>query len=308
MQLNHETKYNTVGVKTSFSIKDLENLSGVKAHTIRIWEKRYALLKPERSDTNIRTYNIHGLQKLLNISFLNENGLKVSKIAQLSESEIYSKVKELALDNESGQHDISSFKLAMLNFDQELFDVTYNKMLATCSFREIFQKTFLKLLDEIGVLWMTNTITPAHEHFISTLIQQKLQINIERVQGKSETTDTTYVLFLPINEIHELGLMYVHFELLLKGCKSIYLGPSVPIENLLEVKKVFKNTTFISYFTVAPELNSVPEYLEKFAATVFNGKNEQLHILGRNTTGVDVSAISPQIIVHEKIKDLLVIV
>tara|TARA_R110002050_G_scaffold204327_1_gene339603 strand:- start:90461 stop:91354 length:894 start_codon:yes stop_codon:yes gene_type:complete len=294
-----------VGVKTSFSIKDLENLSGVKAHTIRIWEKRYALLTPERSDTNIRTYNIVGLQKLLNVAFLNDNGIKVSKIAEFSDSEIYSKVKELSLNNDSDKLYISTFKVAMLNFDQELFDVTYNKMLATCSFREIFQGTFLQLLDEIGLLWMTNTITPAHEHFISTLIQQKLQINIERVQGASPNADNTFVLFLPLNEIHELGLMYLHFELLLKGYKSIYLGPSVPVENLLELKKIFNNITFISYFTVAPEMNMVPKYLEKFTSLLLENKNEHLYILGRNTKGLDVSSISSQISVHDKISDLL---
>ncbi len=294
-----------MGVKTSFSIKDLENLSGVKAHTIRIWEKRYELLHPERSGTNIRTYDLNNLQKLLNVSYLNANGLKVSKIAKLSDPEIHSEVKEVSLKGNSGAHHINTFKVAMLNFDQELFDVTYNKMLATCSFREIFQDTFLRLLDEIGVLWMTHTITPAHEHFITTLIQQKLQINIERVQGAKSDSGTTYVLFLPTNEIHELGLMYIHFELLLKGYKSIYLGPSVPTENLLELKKVFNDISFISYLTVAPAIDTVEEYLSDFAQTIINQESERLHIIGRNTKELKKESISPNIIVHNEIKDLL---
>jgi methanogenic corrinoid protein MtbC1 len=119
-------------------------------------------------------------------------------------------------------------------------------MLAVCSFREIFQETFLRLLNEISVLWMTNTISPVHERFISTLIQQKLLLNIERVQGLSDGSSKVYALFLPMNEIHELGLLYIHFELLLRGYKSIYLGASVPMENLLELQKVFSEITFVS--------------------------------------------------------------
>lgn len=294
-----------MGVKTSFSIKDLENLSGVKAHTIRIWEKRYDLLTPERSNTNIRTYNLNNLQKLLNLSFLNENGIKVSKLAKLSDSEIFTEVKEMTLKEGTDVHSLSTFKLAMLNFDQELFDVTYNKMLATCSFREIFQGTFLPLLDEIGVLWMTKTITPAHEHFISSLIQQKLQINIERVQGAVDHSEKTYVLFLPLNEIHELGLLYLHFELLLRGAKSIYLGPSVPTGNLLELKKVFKNITFISYLTVAPEMSMVPKYLKEFSNLVLSNDSDSLCVIGRNTKGISESQLPKGVSVYDSISELI---
>lgn len=294
-----------MNIKTSFSIKDLENLSGVKAHTIRIWEKRYELLIPERSDTNIRTYDLESLQKLLNISLLNSQGLKVSKIASLSEDEIYSKVKEFSINGNSGQHFIDTFKMAMLNFDQELFDITYNKMLTVSSFREIFQGTFIQLLDEIGVLWITHTITPAHEHFIVTLIQQKLQLNIERIQGGNSKSKGTYVLFLPENEIHDLGLMYIHFELLLKGYKCIYLGSSVPMANLLELKKVFNDITFVSYFTVSPTVDAVGQYLAEIATQVLTKEGEFLHVMGRSTKGLSKEAIPEGIKVYDKIEELL---
>ncbi len=294
-----------MGIKTNFSIKDLENLSGVKAHTIRIWEKRYDLLKPERSETNIRTYNLNSLQKLLNVSVLNEHGMKVSKIAKLSDDDISSQVKELSIVDDSSQHFMHSFKLAMLTFDQELFDATYNTMLKTFSFREIFQGIFMQLLQDIGVLWVTNTITPAHEHFISTLIQQKLQINIEKVQGTSDASQGTFVLFLPLNEIHDLGLMYIHYELLLKSYKCIYLGQSVPIENLLEVKKVFDKMTFISYFTVSPPNDSVDQYLKEISSLVLTDKGEELHIFGRNTKEVNISSLPSNIRIHENMEELL---
>ena len=291
-----------MSIKTSFSIKDLENLSGVKAHTIRIWEKRYDLLQPERSDTNIRTYDIENLQKLLNVSLLVSNGFKISKLAKMSEDEVYHNVKSSSIDSTSNAQHINAFKLAMLNFDQELFDVTYNKMLAVCSFREIFQDTFLKLLDEIGVLWMTNTITPVHEHFVSTLIQQKLLLNIERVQGLSDGSEKVYALYLPINEIHELGLLYIHFELLLRGFKSIYLGASVPLENLLELQKVFSEIHFVSYFTVSPGIESVSSYLEEVHEKIIDGSQDSLDVLGARVKDMDSAKLPEKIEVYDSIK------
>ena len=133
-------------IKNSFSIKDLENLSGIKAHTIRIWEKRYNLLVPERTDTNIRTYNLRSLQKLLNISFLNSNGFKISKIAALDEFQIAAKVKEMSFLGSTEDHAFNAFKLAMLNFDQTLFYNTYNRLLEEKSFREICYEFFIPII------------------------------------------------------------------------------------------------------------------------------------------------------------------
>ena len=179
-----------MSIKVSFSIKDLENLSGVKAHTIRIWEKRYNLLEPMRSDTNIRSYDLANLQKILNVALLIENGYKVSKIASIKEDELYRKVRELMIEKSDSLHSVNSFKLAMLNFDQQLFDHTYNQLLAQSSFREIFLNVFLRLLNDIGMLWVTKTITPAHEHFISSLVKQKIILNTERIQTLEKSNKT----------------------------------------------------------------------------------------------------------------------
>ncbi len=115
-------------IKNEFSIKDLENLSGIKAHTIRIWEKRYNLLQPNRTDTNIRNYDLENLQKLLNVSFLNNNGYKISKISKLGERDIAMHVKEIALKKNLENHALNAFKVAMLNFDQAHFYKIYNKL------------------------------------------------------------------------------------------------------------------------------------------------------------------------------------
>ena len=154
-------------IKTTFSIKDLENLSGIKAHTIRIWEKRYSLLEPMRTDTNIRLYDIQNLQKLLNVVLLTSFGYKISRISKLSSTEIENFVRKVQNEKTANNHALSAFKMAMLNFDQQLFLNTYDELLSEKDFSNIFLETFIPLLEEIGVLWTTNTISPAHEHFIS---------------------------------------------------------------------------------------------------------------------------------------------
>ncbi|WP_046744512.1 MerR family transcriptional regulator [Kordia zhangzhouensis] len=252
-------------VKTKFSIKDLENLSGVKAHTIRIWEKRYNLLAPDRTDTNIRTYDIKSLQKLLNITLLYKNGYKISKIAEIPEDQIHILVREIATEKNIHNQALNSFKLSMLNFDYSLFYSTYNKLLSEKSFREVFYETFIPLLNELGVLWHTQTINPAHEHFISSLIKQKIILNTERIQSLEKTnTSKTFVLYLPDNEIHEIGLLYLNYELLLKGYHTIYLGQTIPIESLTNVHNFFSELHFISYFTVAPTTDKIEDYLQEF--------------------------------------------
>ena len=154
-------------IKQRFTIKDLENISGVKAHTIRIWEKRYNLLIPKRTETNIRYYTIENLQKILNIVFLNNNDFKISKIAKMSEDEIILHSRELALSAFVNDDAINSLKISMFQFDKSLFNATYSKLLQHKTFREIFNDIFVPFLDHIGLLWQTDTLLPAHEHFIT---------------------------------------------------------------------------------------------------------------------------------------------
>ena len=189
-------------IKQDFTIKDLENISGIKAHTIRIWEKRYNLLAPKRTETNIRFYSNENLQKLLNIVLLNNNNFKISKIAKMSDEELILQSREMAFNSLNNDEAINSFKLAMFQFDKVLFNNTYNKLLLNMSFREVFKDVFIPFLDHIGLLWQTDTLIPAHEHFISNLIAQKIQINTEKLQYDISNTSKTYVLFLPENEIH----------------------------------------------------------------------------------------------------------
>ncbi|RYZ76656.1 MAG: MerR family transcriptional regulator [Proteobacteria bacterium] len=268
-------------IKSVFSIKDLENLSGIKAHTIRIWEKRYNILKPMRTDTNIRYYDSYNLQKLLNVVLLHRHGYKISKIGTYPDEKIPQLLREIISDKSAKHHAITSFKIAMLNFDQSLFLQTYDKLLSQKSFREIFKEVFLPLLDEIGFLWQTGTITPAHEHFISYLVRQKIYIQTENLQvAPPENTDRVYVLFLPQYELHELGLLYVNYEIALAGMKSIYLGESVPISGLRDVKHLFKNVTYVTYLTVEPQADEVDQYVSDFFKEIMDD-DSQFWILGQ---------------------------
>ena len=268
-------------VKNSFSIKNLEHLSGIKAHTIRIWEKRYNLFEPERTDTNIRLYNLENLQKLLNVTLLYNNGYKISKIASLSSQEITENVHKLTINKNADDWSIGLFKLAMINFNQRLFTKTFNDLLEQFTFSEVFKNVFVPLMNELGVLWQTNSISPSHEHFITSLVKQKIHAMCEELQQKStRRTDRRFVLFLPDNEIHELGLLYLQYEVLNNGFQCVFLGQSVPIESLNNLVDIGEPITFITYFTIEPTQDKIKAYLNTFNSEIIENIDSELWILG----------------------------
>ena len=296
---------NTGDVKSVFSIKDLENLSGIKAHTIRIWEKRYKVLEPMRTDTNIRLYDLASLQKLLNITLLHDFGYKISKIASYPQEHIPVMVREIISEKSAKNHAISAFKMAMMNFDQELFFKTYAELLSEKSFREVFYEVFIPLMTEMGLLWQAETISPAHEHFISYLIKQKLLINTEKLQVMKPTkTDKVFVLSLPMNEVHELGLMYLNYETLLHGYKSIYLGESVPIESLTDLKNHFESIVYVSYLTVQPDKDAINDYINRMIQEL-QGDSIELWFLGRMVEFIDKDKFKNKIKIFNSISDLV---
>lgn len=272
-------------IKQNFSIKDLESLSGIKAHTIRMWEKRYKVLEPKRTETNIRSYGVNGLQKILNIAFLNENGYKISRISKMSDKEIGELVQKITTSRSNTNRAVKSLKVAMMNFDQALFLKTYDGLLEHNTFREIYNDVFIPLLKEIGFLWQAGTITPAHEQFISTLIKQKLFLNIEKLQfEKPSKTDKVFILFLPEEEIHDIGLFYTNYELLLHGYKVIFLGQSLPMEDLSYLSKLFDYTVFVSYLTVKPE--DIEGYLDRFTKNICTSEHCEYWLLGRKANEI----------------------
>ncbi len=268
--------------KELFTIQDLENLSGIKAHTIRMWEKRYALFQPSRDANNIRYYSSLDLRKILNVAALIQYGYRISAIATLSDEELNRLVNREAAGKEPLPQALRDLKLAMMTFDQGVFDRTYAELLKRFSFREIFAEIFLPLLRDIGLMWQTGTIHVGHEHFISNLIKQKILLQIEHLGALPRRTDgPTFLLFLPLNEVHELGLLYMHYALLAKGVKSVYLGPSVPTEDLRTMTSHFPGIDFVTWMTVEPRDEDVADYVDKIVRTVMRPGHDKLWLLGR---------------------------
>ena len=288
-------------IKNSFSIKNLENISGIKAHTIRIWEKRYKLLSPKRTDTNIRRYSIDSLRKLLNITLLYNNGYKISKIAAFEESEIPLLVSKLALTSKSEQMSINTLKLAMINFDTVLFDLTFEELKGKKDFEFIYMKVFVPLLHELGILWQTNAICLSHEHFITNLIKQKihLQTQLAQSQIKRNEDDPCFVLFLPENEIHELSILYLNQLILSKGYKTIFLGQSVPTTSLATLLSFSSQLHFVTFCIVEPDQNIMDDFISNFEQQILNISHSRLSMFGPRTVDLRQEKLPEKIVVFK---------
>jgi len=292
-------------VKNSFSIKNLENISGIKAHTLRIWEKRYNLLSPERTDTNIRRYSLDSLRKLLNITLLYNNGYKISKIAAYEESEIPQLVRQLALTSKSEQMSINKLKLAMVNFDSILFDLTFDEMLVEKGFDFIYMKVFIPLLHELGILWQTNAICLSHEHFITNLIKQKIHAQTHLAQSsiKPNEDGPCFVLFLPENEIHELSILYLNQLLLSKGYKTIFLGQSVPTNSLATLLSFSSQLHFVTFCIVEPNQDVLADFISNFDQQIIKTSDSRLSIFGPRIDDLDPEQLPDRILAFKSLEE-----
>jgi len=220
-----------------YTIRDLEKLSGIKAHTIRIWEKRYGIIRPDRSDTNRRKYTDSDLRKLINISILNRNGFKISKIASMSFPEIEDKVSFISKDVNQSDTQIETLLISMFNFDETSFSEQINRSIISLGFENTFNRIVFPFLKRVGVLWVTGTITPAQEHFISNLIRQKLISNIDALVSKKREDIKRILFFLPENELHEIGLLFFMYIARKNGHKVLCLGSQTPLMSVVEAFK-----------------------------------------------------------------------
>lgn len=216
----------------NYSIKELEALTGIKAHTIRIWEKRHNLINPERSDTNIRSYSDKDLKQILNVSTLYNQGFKISKIASLTEAELCTKISELANDTKpENEIFIDQLTISMVDLDEAKFEKTLSSCILKKGFEETINNIVYPFLRKIGILWLSNKINPVQEHFISNLIRQKMIVAIDGLQDPI-SRDESVVLFLQETELHELGLLFFHYLVKKRGYKTYYLGQNVPYPDL----------------------------------------------------------------------------
>jgi DNA-binding transcriptional MerR regulator len=294
-------------IKSTFSIKNLENLSGIKAHTLRIWEKRYNLLEPERTDTNIRRYSLDSLKRLLNVTLLYNHGFKISKIASLNEEEIPELVRSIALKSNSEQVAINAFKLSMINFDYDLFDTNYNEILQHHDFQYVFLNVFMPLMRELGILWQTGAISPSHEHFITNLIKQKIHLQTELLQRKKPKRGehALFVIFLPENEIHELGVLYLNYLILNSGFRTIFLGQSLQTTSLETLYSYNTKFYFVTYLTVEPNKDEIMPFISQFHENLLKDRDSKLLIFGPQQIEIDTDKLPGQVELFRSVESFI---
>jgi len=245
-----------------YSIKELERLSGIKAHTIRIWEKRYSLIKPHRTSTNIRYYTDRDLKKILNIALLNRHGIKISNIAKLNDLELKEEIMRLSSSSESRQNIIDSMIMAMVELDEIRFLSILNKSISKIGFKESVIQVVYPFLNKTGVLWQAGDINPAQEHFVSNLIRQKIITAIDTFSNSYNPDSKRFILLLPEGEWHEIGLLFAFYLLREAGHEAIYLGQSVPYSDLLATGAT-KNFDFILLSSTTPRTEfNIVNYLQ----------------------------------------------
>lgn len=246
-----------------YSIKDLEFFSGIKAHTLRIWEQRYHILTPKRSETNIRYYNDEDLKYLLNVSLLYQSNYRISRIAKMDKYEVAKEVFQLSKDEQDRNGRLNELTISMIDMDEEKLE----KTLSTNILQEGFEKTMISLLlpflKKTGILWQTGAINPAQEHFISNLIRQKLIVAIDGQTVTNDPNADKYLLFLPEEENHEIGLLFAHFILKSRQKRVFYLGANVPLRDIQEVVDFTKPDYVFSVFTIRPKNEELSSYVHQ---------------------------------------------
>lgn len=252
----------------AFTIKDLENLTGVKAHTIRIWEQRYSFLKPQRTETNIRYYNNKELKTILNIALLNKYGYKISHINRMSEEEMRGKI--ISLSNAQAQQEriINDLIQYMIDMQLEQYEDVLDNYIQTRGIEKTINHIIFPFMERIGVLWITDHINPAQEHLVSNIIRQKLIVGIESVSSHIKINKTV-LLFLPEGEYHELGLLFIQYLLKSRGAQTLYLGANVPLEDVDYVVKIKKPDFLYTHLTSVSNSFSFERFLNNMTS-LFN--------------------------------------
>jgi DNA-binding transcriptional MerR regulator len=249
-----------------YKIKDLETLSGVKAHTIRIWEKRYNILSPDRTDTQIRLYTDEDLVILLNICILYKHGIKISHIANLTFPQIQEKVTSIQ-EVYQVEDSYEQLILALLTLDEELFRNTLGALIQEVGLSKTFTNHLVPFLDRIGIMWLVGSINPAQEHFISNLIRQKIIAEIDKLPIPQDDNNSV-MLYLPEHEWHEISLLFYQFVLREKNIPTIYLGQSLPYDSLVLCFNQLKPKALVTSWLTAVE--------EKFMENYFKQLKEEI--------------------------------
>ncbi|MFC5412822.1 MerR family transcriptional regulator [Larkinella bovis] len=286
---------------SNYSIRDLEQLSGIKAHTLRIWEQRYNIISPKRTDTNIRTYNDVDLKLVLNISLLKEHGFKISEISRMSLSEMAREVITISDQKLNYPDQIHALTLAMIDLDEDRFDKIISTNILQFGFENTMVHIIYPFLSRIGTLWVTGSIGPAQEHFISNLIRQKIIVAIDGQVTKQEPDTKKYLLFLPEGELHEIGLLFANYVIRARQNKVIYLGQSLPFAELEFVYDFHKPDYLFTAITSSPSNHEVQPFVDKLAHRF---SNSQLLFTGYQVVGQDIQT-PPNVRIINTVDDLI---
>lgn len=226
--------------RDKYFIKDVENITGIKAFTIRVWEQRYGMLVPERTDTNIRYYEEEDLKYMMNVALLNHHGYKISKIAEMTREEVQRRTLHISENNSSYQNQVQSLTNAMIAFDEKEFNKILSINILKLGMMETMTEIIFPFLQHVGILWLSGSINVAHEHFITNLVKQRLYVSIDQITTPKMPEAKKFILFLPNGENHELSLLFASYILKTRGHEVIYVGSSTPIDDLNQLCKVHK--------------------------------------------------------------------
>lgn len=251
-----------------YSIRDLEKLTGIKAHTIRIWEQRYGLITPARTETNIRYYTDENLRLLFNIALLNRNGIKISKLAQMPTDEIVAKGMALAQSNASPNAQIDALTLAMIELNETNFEAVFAEYVAHAGFETTMTELIYPFLDKLRLLWLTNSINSAHDKFVSQIIHRKLICAVD--QAKPRPDAPVFLLYSPEGDSQELTLLFIQYLLRSRGMRVVYLGPNVAISDLRDTCSTLKPNYVFTILQEPLPRQPIQHYIETAANSIGN--------------------------------------
>ena len=271
-----------------YSIKDLEKLCGIQAHTIRIWEKRYQLIAPQRTNTNIRIYTDEDLKKLLNVAVLNHNGLKISRIVKLNDQQINDRIMELTSDVSAASGHIDNLVFAMVELNEIKFETIIQSIIDQIGFEEAFVSVVYPFLNKVGILWQTGYINPSQEHFASNIIKRKLFVAIDQLQ-LNPSASAKFIVFLPEGEYHELGLLFYTYILKKSGLYPVYLGQTVPLQDVVTVQKSYGAMYLLTMITTSLQDMDYADYFTKLAK-IF--KKQRILVAGQQTLHFEMKRTS----------------
>ncbi|MBC8155952.1 MAG: MerR family transcriptional regulator [Bacteroidetes bacterium] len=286
---------------SNYSIKDLEQLSGIKAHTLRIWEQRYNIISPKRTDTNIRTYDDQDLKLVLNISLLKDHGYKISEISKMQVEDMYQEVIKISDRQLNYPDQIHALTISMIDLDEERFEKIVSTNILQFGFESTMIHIIYPFLSRIGTLWVTGSIGPAQEHFITNLIRQKIIVAIDGQVSKQRPNGKKYMLFLPEGELHEISLLFANYIVRARYNKVIYLGQSLPFNELAFAYNIHKPDYILTALTSVPSNHEVQPFVNRMVKAF---PDAHLLFTGYQVVGQDIEMADNSTVINN-IEDLI---